>query len=345
MRKEIKTTDRGKSDALDVDESVTADDTSQTPAAATPSSLSPRDESNGTTSPGSVSQVNASPRIATLAGPRRIVQAVKLKTDVSHHIVVMKNNMRRGQEEVKKHHATMGTPPPLPPSLRSDADARSPSPETISPRIARLATPRKTATARKPTGNVARHVEEMKRAQIQKISSRTGHALWGPPRIAQTPHSPTREYENDTSPPVFHKLTNPNHFTVAYKAKAGNAQSGKAKQHTEVVVHSLADITRSELGLKGNRKKKTRSHRNAARHDAIFKKLTSPDRYTGASKYRFDEAGRGRGLDGHDEAWKGSGSMSASRHYRGGMVHDLSQITRSTWGSGSILVWFGLVFI
>lgn len=53
--------------------------------------------------------------------------------------------------------------------------------------------------------------------------------------------------------------------------------------------------------------------------DGVFSKLTDASLYTGAHKERFDESGRGLGLEGRD----------GGRHGPIGKVGDLSQITRT----------------
>lgn len=59
---------------------------------------------------------------------------------------------------------------------------------------------------------------------------------------------------------------------------------------------------------------------------SIVDRLTDTKLYTGAHKQRFDEDGRGRGLEGRDSVSKGAGGHGV---YHGGAVSDLSQITRS----------------
>ena len=56
--------------------------------------------------------------------------------------------------------------------------------------------------------------------------------------------------------------------------------------------------------------------------EEIFNKLTDPRLFTGSHKHRFDEEGLGKGLAGRDAAG------NAAVPYRGGRVHDISQIMR-----------------
>jgi hypothetical protein len=70
----------------------------------------------------------------------------------------------------------------------------------------------------------------------------------------------------------------------------------------------------------------------AQRYD-IVSRLTDPVYYTGTHKHRFDlDTGRGRGLDGRDEAAKGIGHSSTT-HRAGAPVRDISQIVRSELNS------------
>ena len=62
-------------------------------------------------------------------------------------------------------------------------------------------------------------------------------------------------------------------------------------------------------------------------NDAVYARLTDPQKFTGAHKHRFDSTGLGRGLDGRDSIIKGGGNVVGA--YMGGSIHDLSQITRS----------------
>jgi len=64
----------------------------------------------------------------------------------------------------------------------------------------------------------------------------------------------------------------------------------------------------------------------------IFDKLTDPAQYTGASRERFDDAGRGKGLAGRvdlpPERYQGDSYASSD-------IKDLSQITRQNFNIGS----------
>ena len=66
---------------------------------------------------------------------------------------------------------------------------------------------------------------------------------------------------------------------------------------------------------------------DVADNEAVYARLTDPQKFTGAHKHRFDSTGLGRGLDGRDSIIKGGGNVVGA--YMGGSVHDLSQITRS----------------
>jgi hypothetical protein len=66
-------------------------------------------------------------------------------------------------------------------------------------------------------------------------------------------------------------------------------------------------------------------HGTHAKTDAgIFDRLTDASQYTGSHKNRFDETGRGLGAAGRDTGGKGGGAAGVP--YRGGPVHDLSQL-------------------
>jgi len=67
--------------------------------------------------------------------------------------------------------------------------------------------------------------------------------------------------------------------------------------------------------------------KKSTKQPSIFDKLTDTSKYTGTHKQRFDDDGKGRGLEGRDSVAKGSGHIPSA--YRGGDVNDLSQITRN----------------
>jgi hypothetical protein len=59
---------------------------------------------------------------------------------------------------------------------------------------------------------------------------------------------------------------------------------------------------------------------------SVYDRLTNTSQYTGTHKHRFDDSGKGRGLAGRDSVALGNGT---AKSYRGGNVHDLSQILRN----------------
>lgn len=61
----------------------------------------------------------------------------------------------------------------------------------------------------------------------------------------------------------------------------------------------------------------------------IFDKLTDPSLYTGSHKHRFDEEGRGRGLEGRDSVAKGLGTNGVTAYYGDGPVVSIAQLVRN----------------
>ena len=59
----------------------------------------------------------------------------------------------------------------------------------------------------------------------------------------------------------------------------------------------------------------------------VFDKLTDPRLFTGSSKHRFDDDGRGKGVAGRDAA------PNNAVAYRGGNVHDIAQVMRPEFHS------------
>lgn len=64
-------------------------------------------------------------------------------------------------------------------------------------------------------------------------------------------------------------------------------------------------------------------------HRSIFDKLTDPSLYTGSHKHRFDEDGRGRGLEGRDSVAKGLGTGAVLSYYGDGPVLSIAQLVRN----------------
>lgn len=64
-------------------------------------------------------------------------------------------------------------------------------------------------------------------------------------------------------------------------------------------------------------------------HRSIFDKLTDPSLYTGSHKHRFDEDGRGRGLEGRDSVAKGLGTGGVTAYYGEGTVVSIAQLLRN----------------
>mmetsp|Transcript_13817 Transcript_13817/g.23764 ORF Transcript_13817/g.23764 Transcript_13817/m.23764 type:complete len:313 (-) Transcript_13817:233-1171(-) len=79
----------------------------------------------------------------------------------------------------------------------------------------------------------------------------------------------------------------------------------------------------------------TPPRRNNSKRD-IFDKLTDPRLYTGAHRHRFDTStGKGRGLAGRDNAFKGNGSGAKINNFHGHTntgtdtkVHSIAQVLR-----------------
>lgn len=68
---------------------------------------------------------------------------------------------------------------------------------------------------------------------------------------------------------------------------------------------------------------------SAPTHRSIFDKLTDPSLYTGSHKHRFDEEGRGRGLEGRDSVSKGLGTGAVLNYYGDGPVVSIAQLVRN----------------
>lgn len=62
---------------------------------------------------------------------------------------------------------------------------------------------------------------------------------------------------------------------------------------------------------------------------SIFDKLTDPSLYTGSHKHRFDDEGRGRGLEGRDSVAKGMGTGAEIGYYGDGPVISIAQLVRN----------------
>jgi len=65
------------------------------------------------------------------------------------------------------------------------------------------------------------------------------------------------------------------------------------------------------------------------RHRSIFDKLTDPSLYTGSHRHRFDESGRGRGLEGRESIAKGLGTEPAVKYRGEGTVTTIAQLMRN----------------
>jgi hypothetical protein len=72
-----------------------------------------------------------------------------------------------------------------------------------------------------------------------------------------------------------------------------------------------------------------RSPDSTPAHRSIFDKLTDPSLYTGSHKHRFDEEGRGRGLEGRDSVSKGLGTGAVLNYYGDGPVISIAQLVRN----------------